>query len=121
MKTRIPATRNRSDYKIGYGRPPEATQFKKGVSGNKKGRPKGTKNIATLFHTEMNQRVAITENGERRMITKAEAALKQLINKAAIATLAPLFFRYLQLGVLAISSHHRRPASARTFTLMSWR
>ena len=83
MKSKIPAPRTRSDYKVGYGRPPKATQFKKGFSGNKKGRPKGTKSIATVFLAEMNQRVAITENGERRTITKAEAALKQLINKAA--------------------------------------
>ena len=83
MKKKTRVTRKRSEYKVGFGRPPRATQFKKGVSGNKKGRPKGSKNIATLFHAEMYQRVAITENGERRMITKVEAALKQLINKAA--------------------------------------
>ena len=83
MKRKTPRNRNRSGYKIGYGRPPESTQFKKGTSGNKKGRPKGTKNIATLFHEAMYQRVTITENGERRTVTKAEAAIKQLINKAA--------------------------------------
>jgi hypothetical protein len=27
---------------VGYGAPPEATRFKKGVSGNPKGRPRGT-------------------------------------------------------------------------------
>lgn len=30
-------------YKVGYKRPPEATQFKPGVSGNPHGRPKGSK------------------------------------------------------------------------------
>ena len=83
MKRKIPTKRNRSDYEIGFCRPPKATQFKKGTSGNKKGRPKGTKNIATLFHQEIYQGVTILENGQRRTITKAEAALKQLINKAA--------------------------------------
>jgi hypothetical protein len=83
VKRKTPRNRNRSGYKIGYGRPPKETQFKKGTSGNNKGRPKGTKNIATLFHQEMYQRVTISENGERRTITKAEAALKQLVNKAA--------------------------------------
>jgi hypothetical protein len=83
MKRKFPTKRNRSDYEIGFGRPPKATQFKKGISGNKKGRPKGAKNIATLFHQEMYQRVLISENGQRRTITKIEAALKQLTNKAA--------------------------------------
>jgi hypothetical protein len=80
---KISSKRNRSDYEIGFGRPPKATQFKKGTSGNKKGRPKGTKNIATLFYEAMHQRVAISENGQRRTITKIEAALTQLANKAA--------------------------------------
>jgi hypothetical protein len=31
------------NYKIGYGKPPKHTQFKKGQSGNKKGKPKGAK------------------------------------------------------------------------------
>ena len=83
MKRKISSKRNRSDYEIGFGRPPKATQFKKGTSGNKKGRPKGTKNIATLFHEAMHQRVAISENGQRRTITKIQAALTQLANKAA--------------------------------------
>jgi hypothetical protein len=83
VKRKNSGKRNRSDYEIGFGRPPKATQFKKGTSGNKKGRPKGSKNIATLFHEAMHQRVAISENGQRRTITKIEAALTQLANKAA--------------------------------------
>ena len=68
---------------VGYGNPPKHSQFKKGTSGNKNGRPKGAKNLATLFHTALNQRVAISENGQRRTITKLEAAIMQLTNKAA--------------------------------------
>lgn len=32
------------EYEIGYGKPPKEYQFKKGQSGNKKGRPKNSKN-----------------------------------------------------------------------------
>jgi hypothetical protein len=33
---------NTDDYAIGYGKPPASTQFRKGQSGNRTGRPKGT-------------------------------------------------------------------------------
>jgi Family of unknown function (DUF5681) len=68
---------------VGYCRPPKHSQFKKGTSGNKKGRPKGRKNLATIFRKEMNKTVAISENGQHRMITKVEAAIRQVINRAA--------------------------------------
>lgn len=70
-------------YEVGYGKPPVATRFKRGQSGNPKGRPKGTLNVATTLERELNQRVTIKENGQSRTITKFEAAIKQLVNKAA--------------------------------------
>jgi hypothetical protein len=39
---------------VGDGKPPKHSQFKKGTSRNKKGRPKGIKNLATLFHKASN-------------------------------------------------------------------
>jgi hypothetical protein len=71
-----------SDYQVGYGKPPQHTRFKKGESGNPAGRPKGTKNLTTLFEKELKQRVVVTENGRRRSITKQEAMVKHLVNKA---------------------------------------
>jgi uncharacterized protein DUF5681 len=70
-------------YRVGYGKPPEHTRFRKGRSGNPKGRPKRSENFARLARRTLNERIVVRENGERRSISKLEAVLKQLINKAA--------------------------------------
>ena len=70
------------DYEVGYGRPPVATRFKAGQSGNPKGRAKGTRNLTTVFNEELNTKVTIQENGRKRQITKAQAMAKQHVNKA---------------------------------------
>jgi hypothetical protein len=69
-------------YEVGYAKPPEDTRFRKGASGNPQGRPKGSKNLATLFDKELKERVAINEGGRRKTVTKREAMVKQLVNKA---------------------------------------
>ena len=79
-----------NDYKVGYAMPPSETRFRKGVSGNPKGRPKGTQNVATVLQQTLQERVVIIENGQRKTITKLEAALKQLTNKAASGDLGAL-------------------------------
>ena len=71
-----------SDYPVGYGKPPQHTRFKKGESGNPTRRPKSSKNLMTLLEKELKQRVVVTENGRRRSITKQEAMVKHLVNKA---------------------------------------
>lgn len=70
-------------YDVGYGKPPVETRFRKGRSGNPKGRGKGGQNFATVFMAAMSQSVTITENGRRKRITKLDAAATQLANDAA--------------------------------------
>jgi hypothetical protein len=74
---------NNEDSQIGYSKPPKNSQFKKGQSGNPKGRPKGSQNLATLFEKTIRQKVTITENGRSRVVTKAQAIFLQMVNLAA--------------------------------------
>jgi hypothetical protein len=66
------------------------TRFRVGQSGNPKGRPKGSLNVATVFTKTLREKVVINENGRRRTVTKLEAAIKQLVNKAASGDLRAL-------------------------------
>ena len=70
------------DYGVGYCRPPEATQFKKGQSGNRRGRPKGTKNIATHLNEILQERISVREGGKVRTMSKAEAMLQKVTHRA---------------------------------------
>lgn len=85
-----------NDYEVGYGRPPKHTQFKKGQSGNPKGRKKGARGLKTDLRAELGQRVEITENGKQVKLTKQQLMVKQLAAKAvkgdirAISKLADL-------------------------------
>jgi Family of unknown function (DUF5681) len=75
---------------VGFCRPPHATRFKKGFSGNPNGRPKGSLNVATAFMKALREKVVINEGGKRKTVTKLEAALKQLVNKAASGDISAL-------------------------------
>ena len=70
------------DYAVGYKKPPKHSQFKKGQSGNPKGRPKGVQNLATDLQDELSAKVEITEDGQTKEVTKRKAMVKQLMQKA---------------------------------------
>jgi hypothetical protein len=78
----MPSDRTR-DYEVGYGKPPHRTRFKKGQSGNPRGRPSGAKNLSTLLSEALNELIIVAENGRRRRITKRKAIITQLVNQAA--------------------------------------
>ena len=46
--------------------------------------------MATVLARTLREKVVINENGQRRVITKLEAAVKQLVNKAASGDLRAL-------------------------------
>jgi len=70
------------DYEVGYGKPPEQTRFKKGQSGNPKGRAKGTRNFSTDVKSTLNAEVRVTRDGRPHKISTQEALLLRLREKA---------------------------------------
>jgi Family of unknown function (DUF5681) len=80
----MPPDRDR-EYEVGYGKPPRHSRFAKGQSGNPRGRPAGAKNLSTLLSDALNETVVVTENGGRRMVSKRQAIITQLVNRSATA------------------------------------
>ena len=68
------------DYEVGYGKPPTHRQFKKGQSGNKKGRPKGSKNVATILKEALSKKVIVRDGDKVRRISKGEAFVETVLN-----------------------------------------
>ncbi len=73
------------DYEIGYKKPPKHTRWKKGQSGNKKGRTKkklGLSDIERAFDEALSDSLAVNDNGTARKIKKLKAFAIQTVNKA---------------------------------------
>jgi hypothetical protein len=101
---RDPENSPAADYTVGYGRPPVATRFQPGRSGNPRGRPKGARNLAAIVAAALGEPVTVTQTGRSRRITKLEAAVKQLVNRAAGGDA-----RVTQLLLALVQSHEARP------------
>jgi hypothetical protein len=68
---------------VGYCKPPKNSRFKLGRSGNPRGRPRGCLNLGTVLQRALGEKVVINESGRCKVMTKLEAAIMQLVNKAA--------------------------------------
>ena len=101
------AEKHAEAFEVGYGRPPREHRFRPGRSGNPRGRPKGARNLGSVVAATLGERIAVTENGRRKRITKLEAAVKQLVNRAASGEA-----RSMQLLLALVQASESRPPQA---------
>ena len=80
-------------YEVGFGKPPKERQFRRGVSGNPGGRPRGSKNkkdgegslyrMRNMILEESNRTVNVTERGEQISMPISRAVMRSLAVNAA--------------------------------------
>jgi len=66
---------------VGFGKPPVHSRFRKGCSGNSKGRPKGTKNLRTDLTEVLQERITVTEGDRKFRMSKQRAVVMTLVAK----------------------------------------
>jgi Family of unknown function (DUF5681) len=72
------ASRPKPSAKVGPGTPPIHTRFQPGQSGNPNGRPKGSKNFATLLDRELRRLVTVEVNGKPQRKPAQELIARRL-------------------------------------------
>jgi uncharacterized protein DUF5681 len=77
-------------YEIGFGKPPKSMRFRPGQSGNRRGRPKGSRNWGAVLQDELDAKIEVADSGRRRKLPKGQVALRQVANKAAAGDLKAL-------------------------------
>jgi hypothetical protein len=93
------------DYSVGYGKPPEATRFKPGRSGNPKGRPKGARNKRPAVNEERLKKIVLDE--AYRTVKVAEG------NKVVSIPMAQAIMR-----TMAVNAAKGQPRATKLFTEM---
>lgn len=74
---------NGEDDKVGYCNPPKHSRWKKGQSGNPRGRPKSARGLKTDLKEELGSQMTIAINGKHVTATKQRLMVKALTARAA--------------------------------------
>lgn len=71
------------DYEVGYGKPPTHSQWRKGQSGNPKGKPKGARGLKGDLDRVLRKVLTIEGRGTKLKGTTQSLALEMLARRAA--------------------------------------
>jgi hypothetical protein len=77
-----------SGYDVGYGKPPTQYRFKKGQSGNTRGRPKGARNRLPAFHEERLKTIVMQEAYRQISVREGEKTISVPMATAVVRSLA---------------------------------
>ena len=108
---------------VGFKRPPVHSRFRKGCSGNSKGRPKGTKNLRTDLSEVLQERITVTEGDRKVRMSKQRAIVMTLVAKTlkgdsrSANTLLNTMFR--ALGFADAAENVEQPLDANEQELMA--
>jgi hypothetical protein len=69
-------------YRVGYGRPPKATQFKPGVSGFPSGRPKRKPSFSEVTEQVLNKKIEMRAGDRVLRMSNKEALVQSAIRQA---------------------------------------
>jgi Family of unknown function (DUF5681) len=78
----LPMSDDAHGYRVGRGRPPRETQFKKGISGNPSGRPKRVPSFRSDLVSELRRKIDVVEGGKKQRLTKQQALIRTLTSAA---------------------------------------
>jgi hypothetical protein len=74
---------------VGYGKPPKASQFKPGVSGNPKGRPRrAPQPLAEAIRAVLSAPMQYREAGRIKSVSRHELSLMMLVERAVTGDVA---------------------------------
>ncbi|WP_340108249.1 DUF5681 domain-containing protein [Pikeienuella sp. HZG-20] len=96
-ETQLTVTPDRTDYEVGYAKPPASCRFRPGVSGNPRGRPKGAKNKRPALNEERMKAIILDEAYREVAMRDGDRTVSVPVAQAVIRA----------LGVKAVKGDHR--------------
>ena len=69
-------------YAVGKGRPPVESRFKRGQSGNPKGRRRKSRNMRTIVRSVLDEQMSVREGTRVRRMSAFEALVRTLLRRA---------------------------------------